>query len=78
MTSSTMGCVLAYTILKHHQNRVKDGHSHSCVNLLPKYANTVDVLSSKKQKENLRKNKKRIQETPRNEVENKQAIPVTE
>jgi hypothetical protein len=48
------------------------------VNILPIYAHTVDALSSKKQKENLRKNKKRIQETPTNEVENKQAIPVTQ
>jgi hypothetical protein len=73
-----MGCVLANTLLKHHQNRVEDGHSRSCLNILPIYARTVDVLSSKRQKENLRENKKRIQETPRNEVENKQAIPVTE
>jgi hypothetical protein len=60
-----MGCVLANTLLKHHQNRVKDGHSCPCVNILPIYAHTVDVLSSKKKKENLRKNKKRIKETPK-------------
>jgi len=52
--------------------------THVIVNILPIYSHTVDVLSSKKQKENLRKNKKRIQKTPRNEVENKQGILVTE